>query len=180
MHLTGLRKKDVDPNPIKQFELWFRDVLSTEHVLPEAASLSTASADGRPSARIVLLKDFDERGFVFYTNYESRKGREISENPHVALVFHWSSLERQVSITGMVDKVSLEESEAYHKSRPRGSQIGGYASRQSEAISSRTVLEESSREVMTKYDGKEIPLPVHWGGYCLHPETIEFWQGRLD
>lgn len=176
----AFRKKDAEPDPIQQFDRWFQDAVAAEPELPEAASLSTAGTDGRPSARIVLLKDFDERGFVFYSNYESRKGRELNENPHAALVFYWRQLKRQISITGRVDKVSREQSEAYYKTRPRGSQIGGHASRQSEVISSRKVLEERIREVTTEYEGKEIPLPSYWGGYRLNPEAIEFWQGRSD
>ena len=175
----AFRIKDAEPDPIQQFDRWFQDAVAAEPELPEAASLSTAGTDGRPSARIVLLTDFDERGFVFYSNYESRKGRELNENPHAALVFYWCQLKRQISITGRVDKVSREQSEAYYKTRPRGSQIGGHASRQSEVISSRKVLEERIREVTTEYEGKEIPLPSYWGGYRLNPEAIEFWQGRL-
>ena len=174
------KKKDADPDPIKQFDRWFRDALAAEPELPEAASLSTAGADGRPSARIVLLKDFDERGLVFYSNYESRKGRELSENPHAALVFHWRQLKRQISITGRIDKVSREQSEAYYKTRPRGSQIGGHVSRQSAVIISRNILDDRMRELMTEYEGKEIPRPSFWGGYRLYPEAIEFWQGRSD
>ncbi len=173
-------KTEADPDPIKQFDRWFQDGLAAEPELPEAASLSTAGADGRPSARIVLLKGFDERGFVFYTNYESRKGRDLSENPHAALVLHWRPLKRQISITGTVDKVSRQESEKYYRTRPRGSQIGGHASRQSQVISSRQVLEERFLEVTAEYEGKEIPLPSYWGGYRLCPEAIEFWQGRPD
>jgi len=176
----AFRKKDAAPDPIQQFDRWFQDAVAAEPELPEAASLSTAGTDGRPSARIVLLKDFDERGFVFYSNYESRKGRELNENPHAALVFYWRQLKRQISITGRVDKVSRKQSEAYYKTRPRGSQIGGHASRQSEVISSRKVLEERIREVTIEYEGKEIPLPSYWGGYRLNPEAIEFWQGRSD
>lgn len=176
----AFRKKDAEPDPIQQFDRWFQDAVAAEPELPEAASLSTAGTDGRPSARIVLLKDFDELGFVFYSNYESRKGRELNENPHAALVFYWRQLKRQISITGRVDKVSRKQSEAYYKTRPRGSQIGGHASRQSEVISSRKVLEERIREVTTEYEGKEIPLPSYWGGYRLNPEAIEFWQGRSD
>jgi pyridoxamine 5'-phosphate oxidase len=176
----AFRKSDADPDPIKQFARWFQDSLAAEPDLPEAASLSTAGADGRPSARIVLLKDFDEQGFVFYSNYESRKGRDLNENPHAVLVFHWRQLKRQISITGRVDKVSREQSEAYYKRRPRGSQIGAHASRQSQVISSRKVLEEHFREITAEYEGKEILLPSYWGGYRLHPETLEFWQGRPD
>ncbi|MEE8350306.1 MAG: pyridoxamine 5'-phosphate oxidase [Acidobacteriota bacterium] len=173
-------KKNADPDPIKQFDLWFQDSLAAEPDLPEAASLSTAGADGRPSARVVLLKGFDEKGFVFYTNYESRKGRDLAENPYAALVFHWRQLTRQISIIGRVAKVSLEESAAYFKGRPRGSQIGAHASRQSQVISCRDILEKRIVELTAEYEGEEIPLPSFWGGYCLRPESLEFWQGRSD
>jgi pyridoxamine 5'-phosphate oxidase len=176
----AFRKKDADSDPIQQFDRWFQDAVAAEPDLPEAASLATAGSDGRPSARVVLLKGFDERGFVFFSNYESRKGRELGENPHVALVFHWRQLIRQISITGRIEKISREQSEVYFKTRPRGSQIGGHASRQSEVISSRKVLEERVRKVTSEFEGKEIPLPSYWGGYCLYPEAIEFWQGRSD
>ena len=176
----AFRKKDADPDPIQQFERWFEEARAAEPELPEAASLSTAGADGRPSARIVLLKDFDERGFVFYTNYESRKGRELTEKPHAALVFHWRPLKRQISITGSVNRVSHEESQKYHQTRPRGSQVGAHASRQSQVIGSRQVLEERFRELTAEYEGRQIPLPSYWGGYRLVPEAIEFWQGRQD
>ena len=176
----AFRKKDADPDPIQQFDRWFQEALAAEPELPEAASLSTAGADGRPSARIVLLKEFDEQGFVFYTNYDSRKGRELDENPHAALVFHWRQLKRQISITGRVDKVSREQSEGYYKTRPRGSQIGAHASRQSQVIGSCKVLEERFAELTAEYEGEEILLPSYWGGYRLHPETLEFWQGRPD
>ncbi len=176
----AFRKNDADPDPIKQFERWFEDARAAEPDLPEAASLSTAGADGRPSARVVLVKGFDERGFVFYTNYESRKGRELAENPHAALVFHWRQLTRQISIKGSVNRVSHEESRQYHQTRPRGSQVGTHASRQSQVIDSRQVLEEYFRELTSQYEGQEIPLSSYWGGYRLVPEAIEFWQGCPD
>ncbi len=176
----GLTRKNVDPNPFKQFEQWFQAAAEAEPVLPEAVSLATATQEGRLSSRMVLLKDFDERGFVFYTHYESRKGVELAENPKAALVFYWRQLERQICITGSVSKVSREESEAYFRTRLRGSQIGALTSRQSEVIADRKVLESRFQQLMAEYEGREIPLPPYWGGYRLSPATIEFWQGRPD
>jgi pyridoxamine 5'-phosphate oxidase len=170
----------VDPNPLKQFEQWFQEATEAEPVLPEAVSLATATREGRLSSRMVLLKDFDETGFVFYSNYESRKGLELAENPNAALVFYWRQLERQVCITGTVSKVSREESEAYFRTRPRGSQIGALTSSQSQVVASREVLENRFQQLMAEYEGREIPLPSYWGGYRLSPATIEFWQGRPD
>ena len=170
----------MDPNPFKQFEKWFQAAVAAEPVLPEAVNLATATREGRLSSRIVLLKDFDERGFVFYTNYESRKGTELAENPNAALVFYWRQLERQICITGTVSKVSREESEAYFRTRPRGSQIGTLTSRQSQVIANREVLESRFQQLMSEYEGREIPLPSYWGGCRLSPATIEFWQGRPD
>jgi len=170
----------VDPNPFKQFEQWFQAAVEAEPILPEAVSLATATREGKLSSRMVLLKDFDERGFVFYTNYESRKGIELAENPNAALVFYWRQLERQVCITGTVSKVSREESESYFRTRPRGSQIGALTSRQSQVVASREVLESQFQQWMAEYEGREIPLPSYWGGYRLSPATIEFWQGRSD
>ena len=176
----GLTRQNVDLNPFKQFEQWFQAAVEAEPVLPEAASLATATREGRLSSRMVLLKDFDERGFVFYTNYESRKGTELAENPNAALVFYWRQLERQICITGTVSKISREESEAYFRTRPRGSQIGTLTSRQSQVVASREVLESRFQQLMAEYEGREIPLPSYWGGYRLSPATIEFWQGRSD
>jgi len=176
----GLTRKNVDPNPFKQFEQWFQAATEAEPVLPEAVSLATATREGRLSSRMVLLKDFDETGFVFYTNYESRKGLELAENPNAALVFYWRQLERQICITGTVSKVSREESEAYFRTRPRGSQIGALTSSQSQVVASREVLENRFQQLMAEYEGREIPLPSYWGGYRLSPATIEFWQGRSD
>ncbi len=170
----------MDPNPFKQFEQWFQAAVEAEPVLPEAASLATATREGKLSSRMVLLKGFDEQGFVFYTNYESRKGIELAENPNAALVFYWRQLERQICITGTVSKVSREESEAYFRTRPRGSQIGALTSRQSQVVASREVLESQFQQLMAEYEGREIPLPSYWGGYRLTPATIEFWQGRSD
>jgi len=176
----GLTRKNVDPNPFKQFEQWFQAAVEAEPILPEAVSLATATREGKLSSRMVLLKDFDERGFVFYTNYESRKGIELAENPNAALVFYWRQLERQVCITGTVSRVSREESESYFRTRPRGSQIGALTSRQSQVVASREVLESQFQQWMAEYEGREIPLPSYWGGYRLSPATIEFWQGRSD
>ncbi len=170
----------MDPNPFKQFEQWFQAAVAAEPVLPEAVSLATATREGRLSSRMVLLKDFDETGFVFYTNYESRKGLELAENPNAALVFYWRQLERQICITGTVSKVSREESEAYFRTRPRGSQIGALTSSQSRVVASREVLENRFQQLLAEYEGREIPLPSYWGGYRLSPATIEFWQGRSD
>lgn len=176
----GLTRKNVDPNPFKQFGKWFQAAAEAEPVLPEAVSLATANREGRPSSRMVLLKDFDERGFVFYSNYESRKGKELAENPNAALCFYWRQLERQICITGTVSKVSREESESYFQTRPRGSQIGALTSRQSEVIAAREVLESRFQQLMAEYEGREILLPSYWGGYRLSPDTVEFWQGRPD
>ena len=176
----GLTRKNVDPNPFKMFEQWFQAASEAEPVLPEAVSLATATREGRLSSRMVLLKDFDETGFVFYTNYESRKGMELAENPNAALVFYWRQLERQICITGTVSRVSREESEAYFRTRPRGSQIGALTSPQSQVVASREVLERRFQQLMAEYEGREIPLPSYWGGYRLSPDTIEFWQGRSD
>ena len=175
-----LTRKNVDPDPFKLFEQWFQEAAEAEPVLPEAVSLATATQEGRLSSRMVLLKGFDERGFVFYTNYQSRKGIELAENPNAALLFYWRQLERQICITGTVSKVSREESEAYFRTRPRGSQIGALTSRQSEAIAGREVLESRFQQLMAEYEGREIPPPSYWGGYRLSPATIEFWQGRPD
>ena len=175
-----LTRRDVDPNPFKQFAQWFEEGAAAEPILPEAVTLATASKDGKPSSRTVLLKKFDEGGFVFYTNYESRKGAELAENPNAALCFYWRQLERQISVTGIVTQVSREESEAYFRTRPRGSQLGALASRQSQVTASREVLEKRFQQVMAEYAGREIPLPSYWGGYRLSPITIEFWQGRPD
>ena len=176
----GLTRKNVDPNPFKMFEQWFQAASEAEPVLPEAVSLATATREGRLSSRMVLLKDFDETGFVFYTNYESRKGMELAENPNAALVFYWRQLERQICITGTVSKVSREESEAYFRTRPRGSQIGALTSSQSRVVASREVLENRFQQLMAEYEGREVPVPSYWGGYRLSPDTIEFWQGRSD
>jgi pyridoxamine 5'-phosphate oxidase len=175
--IGSLEKSDVDSNPIRQFEAWFAQALEAELPEPNAMTLATVDAHGRPSARIVLIKGVDDRGFVFFTNYESRKGRELAGNPAASLLFHWIELERQVRIEGSVVKTSAEESDAYFASRPPGSRIGAWASEQSEVIESRAVLEARERELIALY-GDNPPRPPQWGGYRLIPDTIEFWQGR--
>ena len=178
--LTELIESNVERNPFKQFQLWFEQAEAEGLKLPNAMTLATATKDGVPSARMVLLKGFDERGFVFYTNYESQKGIELEANPIAALNFYWSALDRQVRITGHTTRTSREESEEYFHTRPVDSQLGAWASRQSEVISSREALEEKMRQLIIDYDGKEIPLPPYWGGYRLSPVSIEFWQNRAS
>jgi len=173
----GLSESDADPNPFQQFQQWFDQALAAQILEPNAMTLATAFA-GKPSARIVLLKQFDDRGFVFYTNYCSRKGQELAENPWAALVFWWADLERQVRIEGQVEKVSDQESNEYFHSRPLGSRLGAWASDQSRVIGDRLLLEQRLTELEQKYQDQEIPRPPHWGGYRLVPTTIEFWQGR--
>lgn len=199
--LAGLRREDLNPDPIAQFKLWFDQAASaraggrlrkvfirlyksllqiagTGPTEVNAMTLATCDKAGRPSARVVLLKGVDERGFIFFTNYESRKGRELAENPNASLVFYWADMERQVCVAGAVRKIPREESEAYFKSRPRGSRLAAWASRQSEVVADRAVLDARWREMDAKYPGEEIPMPPNWGGYVLAPERMEFWQGR--
>lgn len=175
---AGLREEDVSPDPMQQFRGWFGEALSAGLHEPNAMTLATATPGGRPSARVVLLKGFDARGFVFYTNYEGRKGREIEENPRAALLFYWGELERQVRIEGSVSRVSEEESDAYYASRPRGSRLGALASEQSREIGGREVLEKRIEALKTEYEGRDVPRPAFWGGYRVEPEVVEFWQGR--
>jgi pyridoxamine 5'-phosphate oxidase len=181
-NLAGLRRKDLDADPIVQFRRWFEHAAGARKGNDlgdvNAATLSTVDAEGRPSARVVLLKGVDERGFIFFTNYDSRKGREIAGNPNVAMVFYWPDQERQVCIAGQAAKIPRAESEVYFKSRPRGSQLAAWASRQSEAIENREVLESRWRELQSKYPGEEVPMPPDWGGFVVAPSRIEFWQGR--
>jgi pyridoxamine 5'-phosphate oxidase len=165
-------------DPFEQFARWWREAIAAEIREPDAMTLATASRDGRPSARIVLLKGFDERGFAFYTNYNSRKGRELDANPYAALVLFWMELERQVRIEGRVERTTAAESDAYFASRPLGSRIGAIASSQSEVIASRAMLEERVRDLEAEYASGEVPRPDHWGGFRLVPDAIEFWQGR--
>jgi pyridoxamine 5'-phosphate oxidase len=176
--LHSLHKKDVAGNAMDQFGRWWQDALKTEINEPNAMTLATASADGLPSARIVLLKGFHKEGFQFYTNYESFKGRQLAENPRACLVFFWKELERQVRITGLVDKLNSKESDAYFNSRPVGSRIGALASPQSEVIESSEWLSSQATRLEKKYADLDIPRPSNWGGYLVKPVTIEFWQGR--
>ena len=176
--LAGLKESDVNPNPFKQFDTWFQQALAVGLPEPNAMTLATATLDGKPSARIVLLKGFDERGFVFFTNYESQKGRELSANPEVALVCYWMELERQVRISGRASRVSAEESEEYFQSRPLGSQLGAWASQQSQVIDGRKTLEDRLEQLTQEYQAKPVPLPPYWGGYRVAPDMLEFWQGR--
>lgn len=176
--LASLGESDTDPDPIRQFERWFADA-SAAHVLePNAMTLATASADGHPSARIVLLKALDARGFVFFTDYRSRKARELAENSYAALVFHWGEVERQVRVVGRVTRVSADESYDYYRTRPLGSRIGAWASHQSAVLDDRETLERRWEELSVRYGSGDVPLPPHWGGYRVAPEEVEFWQGR--
>lgn len=200
-NLTGLRRRDLAPDPIVQFQRWFDQAAGTrasgrlrkfciklykslllstgaEMLDLTAMTLATADKEGRPSARVVLLKGADQRGFVFYTNYESRKGHELAENPRAALVFYWPHQEREVCVAGEVSKLPAAESDAYFRSRPRGSREGAWASHQSAAIRDRAELEEKWKQVENQYAGQEVPRPPFWGGYLLVPGRIEFWQGR--
>ncbi len=174
-----LSEQDVRHDPISQFDAWFNEALDSQLPEPNAMTLATVNALGQPSARVVLLKGIDHQGFVFYTNYESRKGQDLEANPRAALLFAWLELERQVRIEGAVEKVSEEESRAYFQSRPVGSQIGAWASPQSRPVSGREVLENTVAQLQQEYAGAlMLPLPSFWGGYRLRPERIEFWQGR--
>lgn len=175
---ASLSEADSKADPIKQFELWFNEALEAKVPESNAMTLSTATTDGRPSARIVLLKGIHENGFVFYTNYLSRKGKEITKNPIGALTFFWPAMERQIRIEGTIEKASREQSDKYFQSRPKGSQIGAVASPQSQEITGREQLEKKWAELEAEYDGKTIPKPSFWGGYILKPRLIEFWQGR--
>ena len=176
--LLGLHESAVDRDPIAQFRNWYGHARRTGVSLPDSFTLATVTPDGRPDARMILLKGVDEKGFVFYTNYESRKGGEIAKNPVAVMVFHWNQLFRQVRIEGRLEKVTAQESEAYFHSRLRGSQIGAWASLQSSTIRDREELEKRVAEVEAKFKGQTIPLPPFWGGFRLTPERIEFWQGR--
>ncbi len=173
-----LSEQDADQDPINQFSKWFADAMNAKLYEPNVMTLATADRSGKPSARIVLLKGFDQQGFVFFTNYDSVKGKEIAENPQASLVFFWPELERQVRIDGSVSKVSAQVSDQYFHSRPIGSQIGAAASPQSAKMQNRESLEEKVKELTAAYQGKEIPRPQHWGGYLVKPSQIEFWQGR--
>jgi pyridoxamine 5'-phosphate oxidase len=175
-----LDETSVASDPLVEFARWFEEAVKAEARDPNAMTLATASPDGVPSARIVLLKGFDERGFVFFTDYRSRKGTELAANPRAALVFYWPELERQVRITGITSETGRQESEAYFRTRPRGSRISAWISHQSEVIASRQQLESQIPEVERRYPGDDVPLPPYWGGFRLRPESIEFWQGRTN
>lgn len=198
---TGLARKDLEPDPFAQFQKWFAEAagarvsarlrkflirwykklimaIGAEPMDINAMILATADKHGRPSARVVLLKGIDQRGFVFYTNHDSRKGRELAENPNATLVFYWSEQERQVLVSGTVTKLPREESEAYFRSRPRGSRIGAWASKQSQPVPDRAALERAWQEADAAYPGEQVPMPPYWGGYIVQPERVEFWQGR--
>lgn len=173
-----LDEKFIDPDPIKQFQKWFDDAIADGLKLPEAMTLATATSAGKPSARMVLLKQVDERGFVFYTNYRSNKAGELDANPNAALLFYWPQHDRQVRVEGTVTRTSAEESDVYFQTRPRDSQIGALVSPQSEVINGRDVLEQRTRELENTYREGLIERPSHWGGYRLRPERIEFWKAR--
>jgi pyridoxamine 5'-phosphate oxidase len=174
----GLRRSELDPDPLKQFAAWFTAAVESGIRDVNAMALATAAADGRPSVRIVLLKGFGQEGFTFFSNYDSQKGRELAANPYAELVIYWPQLERQVRVRGTVEKASREESQRYFHSRPVGSQLGAWVSRQSEVIDGRRVLDARLAEMTERFSAGEIPLPPHWGGYRLTPDTLEFWQGR--
>jgi pyridoxamine 5'-phosphate oxidase len=203
-NLAGLRRGDMAADPLAQFQLWFEQApgmrpsgslrkffirlyklvfLGAEsgaRMDVNAATLATADLDGRPSARVVLLKGIDHGGFIFFTNYESRKGRELAANPYASMVFYWPDQERQVCIAGQVSKIAREESEAYFKSRPVGSQLGAWASRQSAVVENRAVLEKRWEKAKLEYSNQQVPMPDYWGGYVLIPDRVEFWQGRAS
>ncbi|MDX1394945.1 MAG: pyridoxamine 5'-phosphate oxidase [Gemmatimonadota bacterium] len=176
----GLSELSASDDPIRQFEEWYDDAERSGLLLPESVALATATRDGVPSVRMVLLKGVDERGFRFFTNYESRKATELDANPRAALCFHWSVLERQVRVEGSVERLPREESEEYFETRERGSQIGAWASRQSRPLDRRADLETRVRECEVEFLGRPVPLPEFWGGYRLRPDRIEFWQGRRN
>jgi len=178
--LQTLDESGVAADPITQFGVWWQEALQSEIEEVNAMTLATANQQGIPAARIVLLKGVDERGFVFFTNYESNKADDLHQNPHACLVFFWKELERQIRISGQVEKVSEAESDQYFHSRPAGSRIGAWASPQSSVISSREIIEEKVAAFQQSFEGKEIPRPVHWGGYRVKPVKIEFWQGRSN
>jgi pyridoxamine 5'-phosphate oxidase len=176
--LHGLHESDVDSNPFNQFRSWLDQALAANLPQPLAMALATATNTGRPSVRMVLLRGFDERGFVFFTNYQSRKAQELANNPQAALVFYWPELDRQVRIEGIVQRISAEDSDTYFHSRERGSRLSAWASPQSEVIASREALESRVEELAAKYRDSEVPRPPHWGGYRLVAAAMEFWQGQ--
>ena len=176
--LHALNEGDVAKDPFTQFKTWLTEAIASQFVEPNAMILATSSADGMPSARVVLLKDYDEQGLVFFTNYRSRKGVELEANPKAALLFYWAELERQIRIEGRVEKVSRAQSEAYFSKRPRTAQIGAHASFQSSVLTGREVLEREAQRLEKFWQGKDVACPKDWGGFRLRPECFEFWQGR--
>jgi pyridoxamine 5'-phosphate oxidase len=176
--LDALREIDMDPDPVIQFRKWYEDAFNSNCIQPDAMTVASATKDGKPSARMMLLKGVDSDGFVFYTNEESRKGGEFSQNPRVAIVFWWPSLERQVRVEGIIEKISDSEADSYFKTRPRGSRLAAWASQQSRVISSREALDDRFNELDIFYKSRAIPRPPYWVGYRLRHSTIEFWQGR--
>ncbi len=176
--LKDLNEKEIDLDPFIQFKIWFNQSVAAQLPEPNAMTLATCTPDGKPSARMVLLKDIDERGFVLFTNYKSQKGQEISVNPQAALVFWWAELERQVRIVGTVEKISSAQSDSYFEVRPPFSRLGAWASNQSQVIANRDVLEAQLIEFQRQYENQEVPRPPHWGGFRVIPQEIEFWQGR--
>jgi len=176
----GLSEAAAGEDPLALFHTWFQEAIKAGIYLPESVALGTATPDGKPSVRLVLLKGYDERGFVFYTNYGSRKAQELEANPESTLVFHWAILQRQIRLEGPAKRISAEESTAYFQSRGRGSQIGAWASAQSDPLATRATLEDRVREYEEKFKGQDVPLPPFWGGYRLVPQSMEFWQGRAS
>ena len=175
-----LLESAISGDPIVQFGLWFEQARNSGNVEPNAMALATVSADGTPNCRMVLLKGFDTEGFVFYTNYESRKGAELAANPRATLLFYWPELDRQVRIAGTAEQITREESDVYFQSRPAGHRIGAWSSRQSSVVAGREALERAQAEATLRFEGEEIPLPPYWGGYRVRPAVIEFWQGRAN
>ncbi|OIO99531.1 MAG: pyridoxamine 5'-phosphate oxidase [Bacteroidetes bacterium CG2_30_32_10] len=175
-----LSKKEVNKNPFLQFNNWFEDALMNENSEVNAMIFATVGENNKPSARVVLLKDFDEKGFVFFTNYESKKGKQISQNNYAAIVFFWHNIERQVRIEGAISKISNDQSDSYFEERPLGNKIGAIVSPQSQVILNSQYLEDLKTKIETKLQNKEIHRPANWGGYCLEPDLFEFWQGRAD
>ena len=180
MQEAYLDRRDLLPDPLEQFALWYEEAQQSPIALPHAMALATADAQGRPSARMVLLKECDQRGFVFYTNSHSHKGQAIAQNPRAALVFHWETLRKQIRVEGNVEQVSSEEADAYFATRPRGSQLGAWASPQSEPIRDRTELERETSRLEAHYTARDVPRPPHWNGYRVCPDTLEFWVDRAS
>jgi len=180
MSEDSLDESRIAADPMVQFAEWYAAGMALDTVDPNAMTLATADASGSPSARMVLLKGFDDRGFLFFSNYESRKGHDLEQNPRAALVLYWNTLRRQIRVEGTVERISAEESDAYFRTRPRGSQIAARASRQSEVIANRQTLDDAVTRLDAEYQGQELPRPDYWGGFRLRPESIEFWQGRRD